>query len=68
LRGPRVTLEPQPEARIPADVSDSLREIADPELRACMEALARGVAASEGQKGGVSVAIPIVGRIGEKKR
>jgi hypothetical protein len=54
---------------IPSDVSDSLREIADPELRACMEALARGVAASEGQAhGGVTVALPIVGRIGERKR
>jgi hypothetical protein len=53
---------------IPADIGDSLRAIVDPELRACMEALARGVAASEGEgAGGASVAIPIVGRIGEKK-
>ncbi|TFI56512.1 DUF721 domain-containing protein [Sphingomonas parva] len=59
----------QPEAEIPADVSESLREIADPELRACMEALARGVAASEGQgTGGFTVSIPVVGRIGERKK
>ena len=58
---PLVSEEPP----LPADVSDSLRQIADPELRACMEALARGVVASEGQNGGtVTVAIPIVGRIG----
>jgi hypothetical protein len=50
---------------IPADLGESLREIADPELRACLEALARGVAASEGAP---AVAIPIVGRIGEGKR
>ena len=69
LRSPRApSTAAQADVVVPTDVSDSLREIADPELRACMEALARGVAASEGQGGGVSVAIPIVGRIGEKKR
>ena len=57
------------DAEIPADVSESLREIADPELRACMEALARGVAASETHgSGAFTVAIPVVGRIGERKR
>ena len=69
LRSPRtVAAAAQVGATVPAVVSDALREIADPELRACMEALARGVAASEGQGGGVSVAIPVVGRIGENKR
>jgi hypothetical protein len=54
---------------LPAELGDSLRGIADPELRACLEALARGVAAGqENAAGGASVAIPIVGRIGEKKR
>jgi len=54
---------------IPADLGDSLRAVADPELRACLEALARGVAASEGAAaGGTSVSIPVIGRIGEKKR
>jgi hypothetical protein len=55
---------------IPTEMGDSLRAIADPELRACLEALARGVAASEGAAaaGGASVAIPVVGRIGDRKR
>jgi hypothetical protein len=53
---------------ISQEMSDSLREIADPELRTVMEALARGVAAGEGQGPGVTVALPIVGRIGEKKK
>jgi hypothetical protein len=53
---------------IPAELGDSLRSIADPELRACLESLARGVAASE-ETPELAVAIPIVGRIGgEKKR
>jgi hypothetical protein len=51
---------------IPPELGDSLRGIADPELRACLEALARGVADSQGS-GGATVAIPVVGRIGERK-
>jgi len=51
---------------IPAELGDSLRTIADPELRACLESLARGVAASEGA-GEIAVAIPVVGRIGGEK-
>ena len=51
---------------IPAELGDSLREVADPELRACLEALARGVAASEAPKG--TLAIPVVGRIGDRKK
>ena len=51
---------------IPADLGDSLRSVADPELRACLEALARGVAGAEAPA--VTLAIPVVGRIGERKR
>jgi hypothetical protein len=51
---------------IPAELGDSLREVADPELRACLESLARGVAANEAMP---AVAIPIIGRIGgDEKR
>lgn len=53
---------------IPVDLGDSLREVADPELRACLESLARGVAANEAAAG-PGVAIPVLGRIGgETKR
>jgi hypothetical protein len=48
---------------IPAELGDSLREVADPELRACLESLARGVAANEAALG-PAVAIPVLGRIG----
>jgi hypothetical protein len=48
---------------IPVELGDSLRAVADPELRACLEALARGVTANE-----AAVAIPVLGRIGETKR
>jgi hypothetical protein len=56
---------------IPADLGDSLREIADPELRACLESLARGIAASDASEAAgaaVSLAIPVLGRIGEAKK
>jgi hypothetical protein len=49
---------------IPAELGDSLREVADPELRACLEGLARGIAAAESPPPAVS--IPLVGRIGER--
>lgn len=49
---------------IPAELGDSLRVIADPELRACLESLARGVAASEGQAAFNEVtAIPVIGKL-----
>ena len=48
---------------IPTELGESLRAIADPELRACLESLARSVAAGEASP----VAIPIVGRIGETR-
>ncbi|HEY0626509.1 MAG TPA: DciA family protein [Allosphingosinicella sp.] len=47
---------------IPAELGDSLRPIADPELRAVLESLARGVAASEGQQPEVTT-IPVVGKL-----
>jgi hypothetical protein len=54
---------------LPADLGDSLREIADPELRACLESLARGVAASDGASApAAAVAIPVIGRIGESRK
>jgi hypothetical protein len=54
---------------IPADLGDSLREIADPELRACLESLARGIAASGGSSApAATAAIPLIGRIGERKK
>jgi hypothetical protein len=52
---------------LPAELGDSLREVADPELRACLESLARGVAANEAALG-PAVAIKVLGRIGETKR
>ncbi|AHE56426.1 DUF721 domain-containing protein [Sphingomonas sanxanigenens] len=42
---PAPAAEPAP---IPRDLGESLREIGDPELKAVLEALARGVAASNG--------------------
>jgi hypothetical protein len=59
-------------AEIPAELGDSLREIIDPELRACLESLARGLSRSDGEGEAavpVVTAIPVVGRIGgERKR
>ena len=52
---------------IPAELGDSLREVVDPELRACLESLARGIASGEGAP--IVSAIPVVGRIGgDRKR
>jgi hypothetical protein len=64
---------PPGEAReIPAELGDSLREVSDPELRACLESLARGLADGEGMAETaipVVTTIPVVGRIGgERKR
>ncbi|MGQ0659882.1 DUF721 domain-containing protein [Sphingosinicella sp.] len=53
---------------VPAELGDSLRAVADPELRACLESLARGLGSGEGAVPSVTT-IPLVGRIGgEKKR
>ena len=47
-----------PELRaVPAEIGDSLREIADPELRAVLSSLAQGVANS------APVGIPVLGKI-----
>jgi len=51
---------------LPVDMKDTLRDIADPELRLCLESLARGLAAGDGAP--AVTAIPVVGKIGEKKR
>jgi hypothetical protein len=48
---------------IPADLGDSLREVADPELRAVLEGLARGLAAREGTPAPQMMTIPVVGKL-----
>ncbi|MGZ8336615.1 MAG: DUF721 domain-containing protein [Allosphingosinicella sp.] len=47
---------------IAAELGDSLREVVDPELRACLESLARGLSPGEGAP--VVTTIPVVGKIG----
>jgi hypothetical protein len=47
---------------IPADLGESLREVSDPELRACLEGVARGVAARE-ERFNQTTAIPVVGKV-----
>ena len=47
---------------IPVEMGDSLRAVADPELREVLEALARGVAASEGAPTPM-MTIPVVGKL-----
>lgn len=55
------------ERPISADLGESLREIADPELRACLEALARGVDASNGPpKLNLFASIPLMGKLSER--
>ncbi len=52
---------------LPAELGDSLREVDDPELRACLESLARGLCSGEGAP--VAATIPVVGRInGDEKK
>jgi hypothetical protein len=51
---------------IPAELGDSLREVADPELRACLESLARGLGSGEGIP--VVTTVNVVGRIGDAKK
>lgn len=61
---------PPPLAPVPAELGDSLRGIVDPELRAVLESLARGLAASEGAPvvtRGPVAAIPLMGKIGVKR-
>lgn len=47
---------------IPAELGDSLRAIADPELRACLEGLARGLSAREEGEAAVTT-IPVIGKV-----
>jgi len=47
---------------IPVELGDSLRAIADPELRACLEGLARGLSAREEGEPAVR-SIPVVGKV-----
>ena len=65
LRPIRPVIDPSSE--IPAELGDSLRAVSDPELRACLESLARGLAAGDAAPA-AALAIPVVGRIGERKK
>lgn len=51
---------------IPAELGESLREVADPELRACLESLARGLSSGDGAP--LVTTIPLVGRIGGDRK
>ncbi len=57
---------PAPPPPVAADLGDSLREIGDPELRAVLESLARGLSSGEGMP--MVTAIPVIGTIGDKRR
>ncbi|WP_431868898.1 DUF721 domain-containing protein [Allosphingosinicella sp.] len=49
---------------LPSDIGDSLREIADPELRAVLESLARGLSPGEGHGAPPAMmTIPVVGKL-----
>ena len=53
---------PQSLRPLPAELGESIRPVADPELRAVLESLARGIAAGEGQQPEM-MAIPVVGKL-----
>lgn len=53
---------PPPVAPLPAELGDSLRQVGDPELRACLEALARGLAGSDGAGAEVTT-IKVLGKL-----
>jgi hypothetical protein len=57
---------PEELAEISAELGESLREVVDPELRACLESLARGLSAGDGAP--LVSTIPVVGRIGGEKK
>ena len=63
---PAAPLKPAALKPVPADLGNSLREIADPELRAVLESLARGL--SSGERAPMVTAIPVIGTIGDKRR
>ena len=51
----RLRQAPPAQLPIPAELGDSLRAVGDPELRAVLESLARGIATSE--------SVPVLGRV-----
>jgi hypothetical protein len=57
---------PQSLGPLPAELGDSLREVVDPELRACLESLARGLSSGEGAP--LVSTIAVVGRIGGDRK
>jgi hypothetical protein len=48
---------------VPADLGESLREVADPELREVLEAVARGIEARDGAPAPQMMTIPVIGRL-----
>ncbi|HEX8400566.1 MAG TPA: DciA family protein [Allosphingosinicella sp.] len=48
---------------VPTDLGESLREIADPELREVLEAVARGIDARDGARALEMMAIPVIGKL-----
>lgn len=52
----------RPPGPIPAELGESIRQVSDPELRACLEALAQSLAGSNGNGGPVTT-IPVVGKV-----
>ena len=58
------TLTSKPSSKpLPAELGDSLRAVADPELRLCLEALARGIATNEALGEDGAATITVVGRL-----
>jgi hypothetical protein len=57
---------PPPVRPLPDELGESLRDVGDPELRACLESLARGLCSGEGAP--VVTTIPVVGRIGGDRK
>ncbi|MFM9977175.1 MAG: DUF721 domain-containing protein [Sphingomonadaceae bacterium] len=55
LPAPRSRAAPRPSIAVPVELGESLRTVADPELRAVLESLAQGVAAK---------AMPVLGKVG----
>lgn len=55
IAAPRARVRPVAEVAVPVALSDSLKTVADPELRAVLESLARGVAAA--------TVVPVMGKI-----
>jgi hypothetical protein len=58
--------QPDGGPEIPAELGESLREIVDPEFKACLESLARGLSCGDGAP--KAPAIKVVGRIGGERK